>query len=155
MALQAVPCPLLGNRTYEVPRHRTPRPQPAAIPAGRRLFRGANPLPERAPCSLWGQRTSPAVAMAVQSADADVEEAMELEISIKGMVCEGCSSRVASALQEMEEVESVKVALDTGIATIQVSADDQLDACFNQLPKMVKTVEGLGFSAEAHFSDQY
>ena len=55
----------------------------------------------------------------------------------------------------MEEVESVKVALDTGIATIQVSADDQLDACFNQLPKMVKTVEDLGFSAEAYFSDTH
>ena len=58
-------------------------------------------------------------------------------------------------VQEMEEVESVKVALDTGIATIQVSADDQLDACFNQLPKMVKTVEDLGFSAEAYFSDTH
>lgn len=63
--------------------------------------------------------------------------------------------KLSHDVQEMEEVESVKVALDTGIATIQVSADDQLDACFNQLPKMVKTVEGLGFSAEAHFSDQY
>ncbi len=58
-------------------------------------------------------------------------------------------------LQGLEGVEKVDVNLETGVAQVEVMAQDPLDAAFNQLPKMVEIVKGLGFEAEPHFEDCY
>ncbi|KAK9813232.1 hypothetical protein WJX72_011113 [[Myrmecia] bisecta] len=69
------------------------------------------------------------------------------------MVCDGCSSRVSNALKEMDGVRSVTVDLKSGIATVEVEAVDQLDAAYNQLPRMCDAIKELGFEAEAYFSE--
>ena len=53
----------------------------------------------------------------------------------------------------MPEVASAKVDLQSGIATVDVRATDQLDAAMNALPKVVQQVADLGFGAEPHFGD--
>ena len=50
-------------------------------------------------------------------------------------------------------MSSVKVNLETGIATVQVRATDQFDAAMNALPKVVESVRNLGFGAEPYFDD--
>lgn len=55
------------------------------------------------------------------------------------------------AVQEADGVTAVQVNLKSGIATLQVAATDQVDAATNVLPRLVETVEGLGFEAEPFF----
>lgn len=45
----------------------------------------------------------------------------------------------------------MNVDLQSGIATVQATAADQLDAAANLLPRLVETVEALGFEAEPYF----
>lgn len=45
-----------------------------------------------------------------------------VKLSVKGMHCDGCVSRVASALEEVEGVRGVEVSLDEEEA--RVEADD-------------------------------
>lgn len=45
----------------------------------------------------------------------------------------------------------MQVNLKSGIATLQVAATDQFDAATNALPRLVETVEDLGFEAEPFF----
>ena len=56
-------------------------------------------------------------------------------------------------LQDLTEVSTVKINLETGIATVDVRATDQFDAAMNALPKVVEAVRGLGFGAEPHFEE--
>lgn len=64
----------------------------------------------------------------------------------------GCPNRLLwQHPQEMQDVHSVNVDLQSGIATVQATAADQLDAAANLLPKLVETVEKLGFEAEPYF----
>jgi len=78
---------------------------------------------------------------------------IELEVKVDGMMCNGCVTRIQTALQAMPEVASAKVDLQSGIATVDVRATDQLDAAMNALPKVVQQVADLGFGAEPHFGD--
>ena len=73
MALQAGTCPFLVHRTIDSHLLGTSRSPLTVTPAGRRSYRGASQLAERAPYNLWSQRISPVVSLAVQSADADGE----------------------------------------------------------------------------------
>ena len=60
---------------------------------------------------------------------------------------------LASAyLQEMNGVDKVDVNLETGIATIEVHANDPIEA-FNSMPRLVDKIGQLGFKAQAHFED--
>ena len=52
----------------------------------------------------------------------------------------------------MDGVDKVDVNLSTGIATIEVHANDPLEAV-NRMPPMVEKIRQLGFKAEAHFED--
>lgn len=88
--------------------------------------------------------------MDTAEAEADV---MELELKVEGMVCEGCTSRVENALKAMDGVDKVKINLATGIATVEVHANDPMDAAFNKMPPMVEKITQLGFKAQAHFDD--
>ena len=49
-------------------------------------------------------------------------------------------------------MQKATVNLDTGIATIEVAATDQL-AAFNALPRMCDVINDLGFEAEPHFDE--
>jgi len=71
-------------------------------------------------------------------------------LQVEGMVCDGCSSRVLEALQKLSGVKNVDVDLETGLATVYLEAETQIDA-FNALPHMIQTVNELGFEAEPHF----
>ncbi|KAL3148010.1 hypothetical protein ABBQ38_014304 [Trebouxia sp. C0009 RCD-2024] len=82
----------------------------------------------------------------------NIAEIMELELKVDGMTCSACSSRVTEALKEMNGVDKVDVNLETGIATIEVHANDPIEA-FNSMPRLVDKIGQLGFKAQAHFED--
>ena len=65
--------------------------------------------------------------------------------SVLGVLCFVC-------LQEMNGVDKVDVNLETGIATIEVHANDPIEA-FNSMPRLVDKIGQLGFKAQAHFED--
>lgn len=88
---------------------------------------------------------------AVDTAEAEAE-VMELELKVEGMTCNECSSRVTEALKAMNGVDKVDVDLATGIATIEVHANDPIEA-FNSMPRLVDKIRQLGFKAQAHFED--
>lgn len=52
----------------------------------------------------------------------------------------------------MNGVDNVDVNLATGIATIEVHANDPIEA-FNSMPRLVEKINQLGFKAQAHFED--
>ena len=52
----------------------------------------------------------------------------------------------------MNGVDKVDVNLETGIATIEVHANDPIEA-FNSMPRLVDKIGQLGFKAQAHFED--
>lgn len=79
------------------------------------------------------------------------EDTVEVDLKVSGMVCDGCSGRVADALKDLQGVHSVDVDLESGIATVQATAAGQLDAVTNLLPKLCDTVQSLGFEAEPYF----
>eukprot|EP00884_Botryococcus_braunii_P022881 jgi/Botrbrau1/9277/Bobra.0111s0005.1 len=89
----------------------------------------------------------------VKSQQAEDTEAIEMEVKVSGMTCEGCSTRVQKALESLAGVEAAEVALDSGIARIHVAASGQLDAFYTQLPRLVDAIRQLGFDAEPHFGD--
>jgi len=65
-----------------------------------------------------------------------------VKLSVDGMHCEGCVSRVKSALDEVSGVTDVEVSLDRNEA--EVTADDSASE-----ESFVKAVEDAGYSASA------
>lgn len=66
-----------------------------------------------------------------------------VKLSVDGMHCEGCVSRVKSALDEVPGVTDVEVSLDRNEA--EVTADDSTSE-----ESFVKAVEEAGYSASAN-----
>ncbi|MFQ5630758.1 MAG: cation transporter, partial [bacterium] len=66
----------------------------------------------------------------------------KISLNVKGMSCEGCSSRVTKALEKIGCVQDVDVDLKAGKATF-ICNDSKFDK-----DKFVQTVNGLGFKAE-------
>jgi len=62
-----------------------------------------------------------------------------VKLSVEGMHCEGCVSRVEKALSEVEGVRSVEVSLEREEATVE--ADDVSGA------PLVRAVEEAGYEA--------
>lgn len=125
------------------------------------LFIAAAALPGQQQL-LAGSRTgqfSSTPSFIVRSGDGegatDSMESMsvELEVKIEGMKCGGCSSRVEEALKAMEHVKAVAVDLESKLATVEVEADNYIDA-MNMLPTFVTTIKELGFEAEPHIEYQ-
>lgn len=85
------------------------------------------------------------------SAAGEEIDTVELQIKVDGMVCSGCSDRVLEALQKCDGVKNVAVDLESGLATIVLSAASQVEA-FNALPKLMDIVNELGFEAQPHFA---
>lgn len=61
-----------------------------------------------------------------------------VKLSVRGMHCGGCASRVESALSGVTGVRRVEVSLDDDEATVE--ADDQADD-----GALVEAVEGAGY----------
>ncbi len=47
----------------------------------------------------------------------------ELEIKVKGMVCEGCENRVKNALSTIDGVSNVEANHKTGIVTVKLNKE--------------------------------
>lgn len=88
-------------------------------------------------CALGAVRCSLAVgeaqrrsvagrASAVRAAAAAEEddEPWEIDLQVTGMVCDGCSSNVKNALAAAKGVSGVEVDLASGVATVQVQAEN-------------------------------
>ena len=56
-------------------------------------------------------------------------------------------------LKVVPGVHSAAVSLKTGIATVLVLATDQFQAATERLPRVVESVQQLGFEAEPYFGD--
>lgn len=64
-----------------------------------------------------------------------------VKLSVEGMHCEGCVSRVKSALGEVPGVEDVDVSLDQGAADVRAEDSADEDA-------LVHAVGEAGYTAE-------
>ncbi|MFT4020365.1 MAG: cation transporter [Acinetobacter sp.] len=60
-------------------------------------------------------------------------------LTVEGMSCGGCSSKVVKAVEALEGVNKVDVVLDTGKVTIDYANDALTNAKFKD------TIEDLGF----------
>lgn len=69
------------------------------------------------------------------------EGIVEVELSVQGMMCEGCVAKVKDALQAVEGVISVKVELKEGEAEVYAKKD--IDP-----KRLADAVEKVGFKAQ-------
>ncbi len=71
----------------------------------------------------------------------DTIEGQKISLNIKGMSCEGCVSRVKTALNDIECVDAVEIDLSVGKASF-ICTDENADHT-----KFVEAIEKLGFKA--------
>ena len=114
---------------------RAPAAARFALPAAARRAAAAAPLPL--------SRALPAAAAAA------ADEAMEVQLKVTGMVCDGCSSRVQAVLEKQAGVRAVAVDLASGLCTVSVSAATAFEA-MEALGGLCTAVAELGFAAEPH-----
>ena len=62
----------------------------------------------------------------------------EIEIKVKGMMCEGCENRIKNALSTINGVEKVEADHKTGLVKIAMSTEIEKD-------KLTEKIEDLGF----------
>ena len=108
MALQAGSCPSLVNRSVDSHPLSVSRSTWTAPLLGKRSFRAASPFAELAPCSLWGQRTSPAVSMAVQSADADGKHLARAPCTSATLEYSGETAELFCGVQQLRRLWSLR-----------------------------------------------
>ncbi|GIL45359.1 hypothetical protein Vafri_2605 [Volvox africanus] len=72
----------------------------------------------------------------------------EVKISIEGMMCDGCSSRIEKVLKGMEAVKTVNVSLEGKVAVVQLSkeAGNSTEAQA-AAAAVVDVINSLGFEA--------
>lgn len=58
----------------------------------------------------------------------------KLNIRVEGMTCEACSARIEKVLSKMEEVESVNVNSVTGLATVELNSEENI----NEIPQKIE-----------------
>ncbi|WP_055078823.1 heavy metal translocating P-type ATPase [Lagierella massiliensis] len=58
----------------------------------------------------------------------------KLNIKVEGMTCEACSARIEKVLSKMEEVESVNVNSVTGLATVELNSEENI----NEIPQKIE-----------------
>ena len=63
-----------------------------------------------------------------------------IKFKVKGMTCNHCVMRVEKALKDIDEVEDVKIDLNTGDVTIQHTAGKGIK------PALEKAVDNAGYS---------
>ena len=65
----------------------------------------------------------------------------EVEIKVKGMVCEGCENRVKNALSTIDGVESVEASHKTGTVTVILNKEIERSV-------VEEKINDLGFETE-------
>lgn len=58
----------------------------------------------------------------------------KLNIKVEGMTCEACSARIEKVLSKMDEVESVNVNSVTGLATVELNSEENI----NEIPQKIE-----------------
>ena len=58
----------------------------------------------------------------------------KLNIRVEGMTCEACSARIEKVLSKMDEVESVNVNSVTGLATVDLNSEENI----NEIPQKIE-----------------
>lgn len=58
----------------------------------------------------------------------------KLNIRVDGMTCEACSARIEKVLSKMDEVESVNVNSVTGLATVELNSEENI----NEIPQKIE-----------------
>ena len=58
----------------------------------------------------------------------------KLNIRVEGMTCEACSARIEKVLSKMEDVESVNVNSVTGLATVELNSEENI----NEIPQKIE-----------------
>ncbi len=58
----------------------------------------------------------------------------KLNIRVEGMTCEACSARIEKVLSKMDEVESVNVNSVTGLATVELNSEENI----NEIPHKIE-----------------
>ena len=58
----------------------------------------------------------------------------KLNIRVEGMTCEACSARIEKVLSKMDEVESVNVNSVTGLATVELNSEENI----NEIPQKIE-----------------
>ncbi|KXZ51429.1 hypothetical protein GPECTOR_12g391 [Gonium pectorale] len=73
----------------------------------------------------------------------------EVKISIEGMMCDGCSSRIEKVLKGMESVKNVNVSLEGKVATIQLAKEAAgSPEAVAAAAALVDTINSIGFDAK-------
>lgn len=81
------------------------------------------------------------------SSSDDVDSGIEVDISVTGMMCDGCTSRIEEELGKMDSVASVKADLETNTVCVGLSVDNFQDAA-SIMEKLVDEINGMGFEAK-------
>ncbi len=79
-------------------------------------------------------------AAAQEPVAANVEQPRQIEITVLGMSCPFCAYGVQQKLKRLDGVAELEVALETGVATLQLEGDADIS---NEL--LDETVEDAGF----------
>lgn len=80
----------------------------------------------------------------------------KLNIRVEGMTCEACSARIEKVLSKMEEVESVNVNSVTGLATVELNSEEnineiphKIEKAGYEVPMQTVKIDITGMSCEA------
>lgn len=84
---------------------------------------------------------------AYASSSDDVDSGIEVDISVTGMMCDGCTSRIEEELGKMDSVASVKADLETNTVCVGLSVDNFQEAA-SIMEKLVDEINGMGFEAK-------
>ncbi|GIL78724.1 hypothetical protein Vretimale_374 [Volvox reticuliferus] len=71
----------------------------------------------------------------------------EVKISIEGMMCDGCSSRIEKVLKGMEAVKAVNVSLEGKVAVVQLAKEAGNSTEAQAAAAVVDVINSLGFEA--------
>ena len=58
---------------------------------------------------------------------------MNINIKVKGMVCNGCENRIKNALSQIEGVKKVQANHETGIVSIKTKEDIDLNIIYDKI----------------------
>ena len=80
----------------------------------------------------------------------------KLNIRVEGMACEACSARIEKVLSKMDEVESVNVNSVTGLATVELNSEEnineiphKIEKAGYEVPMQTVKIDITGMSCEA------
>lgn len=58
---------------------------------------------------------------------------MNINIKVKGMVCNGCENRIKNALSQIEGIKKVQANHETGIVSLKTKEDIDLNTIYDKI----------------------